>query len=777
MLSNEYRVYWLIPALLSSFALMLGAQSKSLADELPATSDRAPVPIPHFPSAAHAVVWRNWQLVEPARLAAVLETSVANVTELAASMGLPRAVNVPRDMRERGYITLVRRNWHLLPYDQLLQLLDMTADDLAFRLREDDFLYHKLGALKPKSEPVKYRDPDDDSRRRAAEIRELVLDQFGELLNGPSEPRFGFIDDLVNTSEAAETAVESNTNEPLRFIYSYCAVFGDPLANPRLDPFPDGLLTRLRAQGVNGIWLHTVLRQLAPGGEDFPEFGEGCDRRLQNLQTLVDRAKQHGIEVYLYVNEPRAMPNDFFRHRIEMAGVRENEYTAMCTSDPRVRKWLGDSLAYVFGKVRGLGGVFMITASENLTNCASHGNRQACPRCAKRPESEIAAEVVSAAEEGVHRTAPHAKVIAWDWGWGWAWNNNHEARKAIVRLPKSVWLMSVSEWSLPTERGGIKAEVGEYSISAVGPGPRATVHWADAKKRGLKTVAKVALNNTWELSAVPYLPALDLVATHCERLAHADVDGIMLSWTLGGYPSPNLELASMFAARPIPTVSTALESLAQRHFGQEATPYVRRAWTKFSEAFQEFPYDGVVLYNGPQQMGPANLLYERPTGYAATMVGFPYDDLVRWRGPYPAEVFASQFEKLADGWKEGLAELEAAQTFVPEKLQPAAAADLRVAQAAHVHFTSVANQVRFVIARDALNAARDDLVRSKLRHELMTILDREIHCARRLFALSSADSRLGFEASNHYFYVPLDFGEKVINCVHLKARFARPAPH
>ena len=38
------------------------------------------------------------------------------------------------------------------------------------------------------------------------------------------------------------------------------------------------------------------------------------------------------------------------------------------------------------------------------------------------------------------------------------------------------------------------------------------------------------------------------------------------------------------------------------------------------------------------------------------MVGFPYDDLNAWRGPYPAEIFASQFEKVARGWLKGLAE-------------------------------------------------------------------------------------------------------------------------
>jgi hypothetical protein len=427
----------------------------------------------------------------------------------------------------------------------------------------------------------------------------------------------------------------------------------------------------------------------------------------------------------------------------------------------------------VFEKVTGLGGIFTITASENLTNCASHGNRQACSRCAKRAESEIVAEVVSAMEEGVHRSAPEAKVIAWDWGWGWAWNNNEEARATIARLPDSVWLQSVSEWSLPIERGGVKATVGEYSISAVGPGPRATMHWADAKRRGLKTVAKVAFNNTWELSAVPYLPVPDLVAEHCERLAKADVDGMMLSWSLGGYPSPNLELASKFSSRPAPKAADALDSLAQRHFGPRAALYVRRAWTKFSRAFQEYPYDGGVLYNAPQQMGPANLLHQQPTGYSATMVGFPYDDLARWRGPYPPQVFAAQFEKLAEGWKDGLAELEAAQGFVPEELREAAAADLRVAEAAYVHFASVANQVRFVIARDALVAADTEATRSELRHKLTAILDREIDGARRMFELSSADSRLGYEASNHYFYVPLDLVEKVINCADLKTRLGQ----
>ena len=666
---------------------------------------------------------------------------------------------------------MIRRNWHLLPYEQLTQLLGITPEELAFRLREDDFLYTKLGALKPRCERVEYRQPDAAARRRAAEIKSLVQRQFGDRLDQPAEPRFGFVAALSQVEDFKPANSDRNPNDRLRFVYSYFAMFGDPLADPKLDPFPNGLLSRLSTRGVNGIWLHTVLRQLAPGGSDFPEFGVGHEARLANLRQLVQRAKRFGIDVYLYVNEPRAMPKAFFENRPEMAGVQEGEYVAMCTSDPRVRRWVGDSLAYVFREVPDLGGVFTITASENLTNCASHGQHRRCPHCAQRTDAEILAEINTVISDGVHRAAPAAKVIAWDWGW----NSHGDARNTIALLPNSVWLMSVSEWSLPIERGGIKSAVGEYSISSVGPGPRATLHWDYAKKRGLKTVAKVQLNNTWELSALPYLPVYDLVAEHCERLAKADVDGMMLSWSLGGYPSLNLELAQQFATRPVPDTSTALQAVAERHFGQRAAPVVRQAWAKFSRAFREYPYSGAVLYNGPQQLGPANLLYSQPTGYPATMVGIPYDDLNGWRGPYPPLIFAEQFQKVADGWAEGLVDLEAAQSLVPADQRIDAAADLRVAQAAQLHFASVANQARFIMARDELAAAQNDVNTERRCRELIAILNREIELARRLFELASADSRIGYEASNHYFYVPLDLVEKVVNCDYLRTRFATPS--
>ena len=43
----------------------------------------------YFPNRMYEFVWRNWNAVEPAKLAKILGTSVENVEALAESMGLP----------------------------------------------------------------------------------------------------------------------------------------------------------------------------------------------------------------------------------------------------------------------------------------------------------------------------------------------------------------------------------------------------------------------------------------------------------------------------------------------------------------------------------------------------------------------------------------------------------------------------------------------------------------------------------------------------------------
>lgn len=719
----------------------------------------------HFPDRLHEFVWRNWNVMEPARIAGVVGASETEITDIAVSLGLPAEATVPPAMLQRGYVTVIRRNWHLLPYEQLLQILGRTAEQLDVMLREEDFLWIKLGRTKPACEPLRYAPPTAGARARAAEIRAVVQQDFGDAIGETGEPRFDFVRRLSQPLPGFNRPVAQQGEIPFqRIVHSYVAVFGDPLLNPQLDPYPDGFLQRLASAGVNGVWLHAVLRDLAPGGPAFPEFGKDHAIRLANLRNMVTRAERFGVSIYLYINEPRGMPHGFFSQHPDMAGATSGELTALCTSVPEVRQWMGDALAYVFREVPGLGGIYSITASENLTNCASHGGHAECPRCRNRTDADILAEVVAVQEEGVHRGNPQAQVLVSDWGW----RGHGDAPDIIARLPENVCLMSVSEWHLPITRGGIASTVGEYSISAVGPGPRAQAHWQVARERGLKTGTEIQFNNTCEIATVPYLPVMDLVAEHCHNLlTKADLDAMFIGWTMGGHPSPNLQLAQRLSRSPVPDLDSVLNDLAAARYGTGGVAHARHAWSEMSSAFRDYPFHISVVYTCPVQWGPANPLYAQKTGYRATMWGIPYDDLDGWRGPYPADVFLSQFEKVAQGWQPGIESLRRAVATAPETMREAAETDLRYARAAAIHFQSVANQSRFVAARDQLRDQGTEITpvaQAALRRQMREAVQSEIGLAKELYTLVGEDSRIGFEPSCQYFYLPLDLVEKVVNC-------------
>src|SRR5512145_3065923 len=66
---------------------------------LPKGPTPAPVPLPHFPSRLHAFVWRNWQLVPPERMAAVVGAKPGDIVRLGQAMGLAQPPPITRDQQ------------------------------------------------------------------------------------------------------------------------------------------------------------------------------------------------------------------------------------------------------------------------------------------------------------------------------------------------------------------------------------------------------------------------------------------------------------------------------------------------------------------------------------------------------------------------------------------------------------------------------------------------------------------------------------------------------
>jgi hypothetical protein len=305
-------------------------------------------------------------------------------------------------------------------------------------------------------------------------------------------------------------------------------------------------------------------------------------------------------------------------------------------------------------------------------------------------------------------------------------------------------------------RGGVDTKVGEYSISVVGPGPRARRNWRRARAAGVAPMAKTQFNNTWEISAVPYIPVPHLILEHCENLSQAGVSGIMASWTCGGYPSPNLAVAKAYAFDPRRSGNEILRDVAVQRYGEKAAAGMVEAWHQFSEAFREYPY-GVHVYIIPTQHGPANPLRLEPTGYKAGMILYPYDNYKSWSGAYPAEVVQRQFSKMAALWNDGLATMQRSLVDVPPRKKANAQLDQAIARTCYHHFQSTANQVEFYLLRDGASSGN---AAARMR----AIAAQEIELARRQFDLARHHSVIAYEASNHYYYTPLDLVEKTLQC-------------
>ncbi len=726
---------------------------------LPVGCAPQPVAVPHFPDTLHTIIWRNWDVISVNRLAEVLHGTPEQITAIAVSMGLPAQRTIPPGELRRNYMTVLHRNWHLLSYPQLCQLLGWDVPTMQFYLNEDDFMWSKLGGYKPECPPVHYCTPNAATQARAREIARIMEEKFGNALHLPSEPLFGFIDRFRETK--VEAIAPASGGFQIRMVYPYFLRYGDPLRGEGIDDIPEGYLAELAASGVNAVWLQGLLNTLAPW-DLAPELSVGWEERLANLRRLVKRCRAYGIDVFLYLNEPRALSRSFYEKYPELRGIDEipegkdhlPDVVGLCTSTPAGQAFLVNSVRHVFENVPDLGGIFSITFSENLTNCYSRGrNGNTCPRCQKRSAESVHAEVYTLLEQGMRLAGSDGKLLSYVWTTLEQWIPG-----IIEEITERASVLCVSEFGLPFTRGDYSGTVNEYSISAVGPSEKSRRQWASARRRGLKTAAKIAAVSTWELPTIPYIPALRLVGEHLFNVAAEGIDALLLGWTNGGSPSPNLELVAEFVCNPGQSVDEAMHAVARRRFGVAVSEEIVKAWNHFSDAFEEYPFDAAVCYNGPQALGPANLLYLEPSGFRATMVTFPFDDLEKWRGPYSVETLQGQFEKLAQLWKPGVELLDTLRHANPSS---AIEDEWRNSKAALLLFESAINQIRFVRARGSDHAAAAAIVRS------------EMNLARELFDLAAVDSRLGFEATNHYGFIRFDLAEKILNCESLLARLER----
>lgn len=805
----------------------------------------------YFPTPMQTFIFRNWGMIAKERLAEVLETSVKNVEQEATRMGLKRQGDVSLWLK-KGYITIIRSNWHILPYDQLLKLMDWDEDRLNLVLKEEDFLDFKLGDFKPECKKITYCELTDEEKTQTEKIRQTIemaqsnledvyepfdfwskktlplyiaspqagqtvlddgwgiidntdditvkimserfmghiktmwkIDLTGNASNGVIElslvPKkseeyhkitiesdkikieagscLGILRGLyrleditrINGGAFFDNAVyEREPRFEARYIYSFSALYDGALDVDSRTWCPDELLEKYAQTGVNGIWLQGILYRLTEFPFE-PAMSEGWELRQHNLREFVNRARSYGIKIYLYINEPRSMPHSFFEKYPHLKGSEKERYATMCIMQKETQEYLSGAVERLCRAIPNIGGFFTITMSENPTHCRSTPFIKMCPVCTDIPQKDLVAKVNSLVAEGVARVDKNIRVLAWDWGWkepaGFSLDDGTK-EECIRNTPENVSILCQRDFDLPFTRGGISDFVCDYSISVDGISDTTLKTWKIAKAHGHKTGVKLQINNSWECSTTPYLPVYGTIIKHFNSLIDTDVNHLMLSWTLGGYPSPNIKIVSesffVENGKKKPDYDIAMKVL----YGSNAE-VVKEAADIFCEAFSEFPFHIVLLYNGPQNGGVANPFYHKPTGYKSTMTCFAYDDLEGWRSIYPEDILEAQFKKVSDIWEKGL-----------EKLERIGGDILDISYISYSLFKSSYNQIRFIRLRDKF--ANDSL--EKTRKDILEVIRNEKTLAEKVYRIMRRHPEVGFEAANHYYYSTDNVLEKLVNC-------------
>jgi hypothetical protein len=526
-------------------------------------------------------------------------------------------------------------------------------------------------------------------------------------------------------------------------------------------------LEELAEAGFNAVWIHAYLREVAPT-RVFPELGGNSAAHLRSLRTVVRRGNRAGIRVFLYMQPPMGMPagSAFWRRHPEARGVTEKEgakgTSAMCTSEPTVRAFLHEAAETLSRRLPGLGGAILITASEYLAHCYSHhainpdfklfpeqAESLGCPRCKRRHPREIIADVVGSIHAGFHAAGNGAEIIAWNWSW--SMYEKDPQREIVDILPSDVTLMA------GFERGGSKVILGkrriidEYALSYAGPSERFVGSVKAARRRGLKTIAKLQINTTHELGVAPNLPVIGSLYEKARAMRRLRLTSYMGCWNFGNMLTANTAAFTFFlTAKRLPPRPQALAGFARAYFpGCEAKEVVA-GWELFADAMDHYPFCIPFLYKAPLTFAVAYPI--EPGPLEAGDIGSSWrpmkrgDDLSGTFGPYTLEEIIKGLGALTRIWWRGVERFE---NGIAGCETPKAQIEVNAARMVGHCFHSGWNVYRAYQLRKKWSPAHLNALRAIMRDELDHLPDAH-HITKR-------DRRMGFHSGSGFPSFPQQY--------------------
>ncbi len=525
--------------------------------------------------------------------------------------------------------------------------------------------------------------------------------------------------------------------------------------------YTDEELQSIADSGFNAVWVHALLHNIVQVPE-FPELGQDAAENQRRLNQLIEHAAAHGLKVFLYMQPPRALPEDHpvFLNHPEIRGQYEEltsdsrgklRVCAMCTSTESVKKYLFDAAAELARKLPGLGGVIMITASEYPAHCWSRrgkiyqgkGEPVSCPLCKDRRPAEVVNEVIQLMRDGIRQESQSYKIIAWNWSWKMyeeppCWN-------IISNLPKDVILL------VDFERGGKRTILGkersmdEYSLGYAGPSQQFSESWELATNSGLEVMAKLQIGTTHEMATVANLPIIGNVYRKAVNVRKMDLAGFMGTWNFGNMITANTAALNYFLGNNVSSdQEQALKDFAGEYFPGANTAHVAAAWGKFAEAMGFYPFSIPFIYMGP--VNYACILPMAPAPLTGKSTGRSWlddergDDMSDSLGEYTIDEVITGFGRISELWPLGVELLVSGLENSPSLHADEEINNARVC--GHL-FTSALHFSQVFKLRKNWHAQHLPQYREIIKAEVANL--------KNLLSLVERDSRMGFHIEAHAY--------------------------
>ena len=534
----------------------------------------------------------------------------------------------------------------------------------------------------------------------------------------------------------------------------------DELMND-LDYYPEEYLSRLAHEGVNGLWLTIVFREICD--TSIRKAHPDAARRLAKLRDTVARCRRYGIKIWVFCIEPiywavksgNPVPPGCEElmgpgYSAEDAGFQINSF---CPKSELAQKYLYECSNSLFTEVPNLGGMIFISLGERMTSCISRidpfgDGSPACPDC-KLELDEIFSRVLTPMKNGMLAANPNAGFISWlylpyvpqlsDW---------------IYQLPKKLskdiaMAFNFESGITATQQGKVRAG-GDYWLSQVGPADRFG-RMAEAAKGHCEFGAKLQVACSHEVATIPYVPVPGLIYRKYKAMKKLGVSHVIQCWYFGNYPGLMNEAAGKLAYEDFSGGEEAfLNSLAKPLWGKDYATAVN-AWKHFTDSYSNYPLDFQFQYYGPLHDGPVWPLYLKVSMQPLTRTWkpeiFPSGDAIgECMKNFELNELVEQTRIMADHWEKGMAEMDKISCDA-NKLE------FTLAEALNIQIHSARNILRFYALRSALLSGNNDS--AALLKSMTEIVRKEIEGSRRLAELCKQDARLGYHSEAEvYKYFP-----------------------